>query len=338
MKFRFTPKIFLFFILFLSTAGVVLGWGSWGHQHINRGAVLSLPKNPGAFFFNHIDFLTIEADVPDLRKYTINDKAEFPRHFIDLENYGNLADSLPRTMAELKKKYDEKALQQNGILPWYIQEMMEKLTKAMKDKRKTEILFLAADLGHYLGDAHMPLHTSVNHNGQLTGQQGIHAFFEAQLPELFGRNYRLHTREAKYIPDVEKETWNIILHSFRLADTVLKTESALKQTTGGTEIYVTDSTGNPKKNKFNQPVHAYAYAQKYHEALKGMVERQLRAAVIETADFWYTAWVNADRPDLESLDEASVNKSNTAKYQQERQAWLQGKLTGIHADNEFTEK
>jgi hypothetical protein len=35
--------------------------------------------------------------------------------------------------------------------------MMEKLTIAFK-KSKNEILFLAADLGHYIADAHMPLH------------------------------------------------------------------------------------------------------------------------------------------------------------------------------------
>ena len=74
-------------------------------------------------------------------------------------------DSLPATLTDVKKKYDEKFLQQNGILPWYIEEIMDQLTKAFKEKRKTEILFLAADLGHYIGDAHMPLHTSANHDG-----------------------------------------------------------------------------------------------------------------------------------------------------------------------------
>jgi hypothetical protein len=49
--------------------------------------------------------------------------------------------------------------------------MMEKLTQAFKEKRKSEILFIAADLGHYIADAHMPLHTSDNHDGQLTDQK-----------------------------------------------------------------------------------------------------------------------------------------------------------------------
>jgi ribose 5-phosphate isomerase len=68
------------------------------------------------------------------------------------------------------KKYDDKFLSKNGTLPWHIQDMMEKLTQAFKEKRKSEILFIA-DLGHYIADAHMPLHTSDNHDGQLTDQR-----------------------------------------------------------------------------------------------------------------------------------------------------------------------
>jgi hypothetical protein len=49
---------------------------------------------------------------------------------------------------------------------WHIQDLMAKLTKAFKDKRKNEILFIAGDLGHYIADGHMPLHTSDNHDGQ----------------------------------------------------------------------------------------------------------------------------------------------------------------------------
>ncbi|MCE9539436.1 MAG: S1/P1 Nuclease, partial [Bacteroidetes bacterium] len=129
-------------------SSLLLSWGTFGHEHINRAAVFSLPEPLQRFFYNHIDFITQEASIPDLRKHTINDKAEGPRHFIDLENFGAL-DSLPKTLIEAKSKYDEKFLQQNGILPWYMEDLMVKLTKAFKEKKKTEILFLAADLGHY---------------------------------------------------------------------------------------------------------------------------------------------------------------------------------------------
>ena len=134
-------------LLVIGIAPVLLAWGIFGHEHINRAAVMALPEPVQGFFYNHIDFITEESTVPDLRKYTLHDKAENPRHYIDLENFGGM-DSLPLTMADAKKKYDDKFLQQNGILPWYIQDQMEQLTKAFKEKRKTEILFLAGDIGH----------------------------------------------------------------------------------------------------------------------------------------------------------------------------------------------
>ena len=185
-------KIFVAVIICIVLGSVcrVSGWGVWGHDHINKGAVLALPREMGMFFYNHTDFITEESTVPDIRKHTLADKAEGCRHYIDLERYHfTSAANMPHTMKEATERYGKDTLDKYGILPWYIQDMMAKLTDAFKNKRKTEILLLAADLGHYIGDANMPLHTTINHDGLQTGQSGIHAFWEAQLPELFGKNY-----------------------------------------------------------------------------------------------------------------------------------------------------
>ena len=190
--------IIIFCIAGLSS--FLISWGTFGHEHINRAAVFALPTPLQSFFYNHIDFITQEATVPDLRKHTLSDKSEGPRHFVDLENFGAM-DSLPATLVEAKGKYEDKFLQQNGILPWYMEDLMEKLTKAFKEKKKTEILFIAADLGHYIGDAHMPLHTSSNYDGQLTNQKGIHALWESRLPELYGKGYNFHSNDAKFIEE-----------------------------------------------------------------------------------------------------------------------------------------
>jgi len=151
---------FLSVIILAVSSVFFLSWGTWGHQHINHAAVFALPDSMRHFFYNHIDFITEESVIPDVRKYTINDKAEFARHYIDIESFqAGPADILPQAMKEAAAKYDAKFLDKNGILPWYMVEVMQKLTKAFQDKKKAEILFLAADLGHYLGDASQPLHT-----------------------------------------------------------------------------------------------------------------------------------------------------------------------------------
>jgi hypothetical protein len=327
-------KHFIGGLLLMACIPAFLAWGTFGHEHINRASVMALPEPLQLFFYNHVDFVTQESTVPDLRKYTLHDKAENPRHYIDLENFGGI-DSLPLNMAGAKAKYDEKFLQQNGILPWYVLDLMEQLTKAFKEKRKTEILFLASDLGHYLGDANMPLHTSANHDGQLTDQKGIHAFWEAQLPEMYGKNYNYHTPDARFIPDLQKEMWHILSYSHKLKDTLLLADKQLKEKIGADNMYKKDAAGVLLKNKFGAPVHTDEYAKQYHDLLKGMVEKQLRNAIEATSSFWYTAWVNAGKPDLSDLDPAPLTQRNKKLLEEEKEMWKKGKLFGVESEREF---
>lgn len=319
---------FLYFSLLLSS------WGTFGHEHINRAAVFALPKPLQTFFYNHIDFITQESTVPDLRKYTLNDKAENPRHFIDLENFGSL-DSLPKTLEEAKKKYDDKFLSQNGILIWYLEDLMEKLTKAFKEKKKTEILFLSADLGHYLGDANMPLHTSANYDGQQTNQKGIHALWESRLPEMFGSEYNYFIGDAKYIDDIRKEIYSVIMHSHQLADTLLSVDKELKKKFTEDKIYKVDASGKAIKNKFGQAIFSDDYATQFHKALNGMVEKQMKTSVSTTANFWFTAWINAGKPDLSNLDPSDLTARNSKALKQEIKLWKKGKLFGVESEKEF---
>jgi hypothetical protein len=312
-------------------------WGAWGHNHINKGAVLALPKEMGMFFYNHADFIVQESTVPDIRKYVMNDKAEGPRHYIRLEYYNYTTPaSMPRTLADAQARFSKDSLDANGILPWHILDMMEKLTAAFKNKRKAEILLIAADLGHYIGDAHMPLHTTVNYDGQATNQRGIHYFWEGQLPELFGKGYNLCT-SASYIDNIETAAWGIIDSSHNLVGRLLQTEYNMRKDNPEGKQYAMGPDGKPLKNKYNHPTHAYAYAHVYHELLGNMVETQMRSAIRYTASFWYTAWVNAGKPDLTSLDPEAATESNTAAYKQDAKAWKNGKVRGCGSDKEYPE-
>jgi hypothetical protein len=329
-------KITLIAILLLSSAAMLMAWGVWGHKHISHAAVLALPPEMGSFFYNHIDFITEESVVPDIRKYTLNDKAEFGRHFIDIEGFDSVnMENIPKTMKEAKLIYDEKTFQKYGILPWYMLEMMEKLTAAMKKKRKTDILFLAGDLAHYLGDANMPLHTSLNHNGQLTGQTGIHGFWESQLPELFGDSYNFNVGQATYINDVTAETWAIVKHSHILADTLLLIDKALRASFDPAKMYKKDSVGGNATTQFGDLIFSYDYAKAYHNAMKSMVENQMRHAIKDVANFWYTAWVNAGSPNLSALDNEEVTKSNKKRFKKEMKLLKKGKLFGFDKAKEY---
>src|SRR5690606_37925329 len=109
---------------------------------------------------------------------------ESPRHFIDIEDYEEgHNDSIPIHWSEGKEKVQERRLRASGIVPWQVYFTYQKLVRAFREQDNDAIIRHSADLGHYVSDAHVPLHTTRNYNGQFTGQIGIHAFWESRLPE-----------------------------------------------------------------------------------------------------------------------------------------------------------
>lgn len=330
---NFKLKSTLIVFTTICAAVVLMSWGVVGHERINRAAVMALPKPLQTFFYNHIDFITQESTVPDLRRNVLNDKMEPPRHYFDMENFGDPA-SFPKTMEEAKAKYDEKFLTKNGILPWHIQELMEKLTKAFKDKRKNEILFIAGDLGHYIADGHMPLHTSDNHDGQNTDQKGIHSLWESRLPELFAKDYKFNVPQGVYLENVEKATWDLINDTHSLVEPLLAIDKKLRNATPQNKIFVTDAAGVIVKNKYGGTMYSDEYAKQLHADMDGMVEKQMRKAITVTASFWYTAWVNAGKPDLSGLDTPALTKRNSKLLKKDMKTYLKGDLFGLTSDKE----
>lgn len=318
-------------LITLSALGValfLLSWGVIGHERINRAAVMALPKPLQTFFYNHIDFITQESTVPDLRRNVLNDKMEPPRHYFDMENFGDVV-TFPKTMDEAKLKYDEKFLTKNGILPWHIQDLMVKLTKAFKEKKKNEILFIAGDLGHYIADGHMPLHTSDNHDGQNTNQKGIHSLWESRLPELFAKDYKFNVPQGVYLENVEKATWDMIFDTHSLVEPLLAIDKKLRTATPENKIFVTDASGVIVKNKYGGTMYSDEYAKQLHADMNGMVQQQMRKAITVTASFWYTAWVNAGKPDLSGLDAPALTKRNSKLLKKDMKTYAKGDLFGL---------
>jgi hypothetical protein len=316
------------FVVFLSS------WGMRGHYSINQAAIFALPKPLGLFFYNHLDFVAEGSNVPDLRKYShLKDRNEGPRHFIDIEDFGDIAfDSLK---IKPKKAFADKDLQKWGYLPWFVMETTKSLTTAMKGNRRTEALFIASDLGHYIADAHMPLHTSSNFDGQLTDQKGVHAHWEALLVERYGSGYRFDVEPAQYITNMDSEIWEIIRHAHALADSMLTIDKKLRDEFPADNLYEKDAEGKISKNKFGQQVFSKEYSERYHKALNGMVESQMRKSIRAIANFWYTAWVDAGKPDLLQLDQANLTKRNAKQYRKDLKIWQSGKLPYQYLEKEY---
>jgi hypothetical protein len=291
-------------------------WGFFAHKEINRMAIFTLPPEMSRFYKNNIDFITDHAVDPDKRRYS--DSLEAPRHFLDADHYGLTPfDSLPQKWDNAIKKYPEKELNDHGILPWNIQKAYYALVEAFKRKDSLRILRSSSDLGHYIGDAHVPLHTTANYNGQLTKQTGIHGFWESRLPELFSKKYNFFVGRAKYIGDPLKEAWKIVRNTFSYKDSVLLIEARLSKAFPSSQKYTFAMRNGKVEKQYSEE-----YSKKYHDAMKGMVERQMRSSILEIGSFWYSAWVDAGQPDMNSLNQIAE------MVEDEKYSKNQGKIIG----------
>jgi hypothetical protein len=227
---------------------------------------------------------------PDSRRYI--DPEEAPRHYIDLDRYEN--DTIPETWTKACEKFSEDTLKAHGIVPWHIQRMYYRLVKAFSVKDAAFILRTSAELGHYIADAHVPLHTTSNYNGQKTGQRGIHGFWESRLPELFSDKYDLFTGRASYIESIKDFSWEIVRESNAAKDSVLLFEAALNESYDASGKYVFEPRNNQEIRTYS-----YDYSVAYSKMLDGMVERRMRKAILAVASAWYSAWLEAGEPILD---------------------------------------
>ncbi|MDW8273041.1 MAG: zinc dependent phospholipase C family protein [Chitinophagales bacterium] len=312
---RLSQFLLLVFIILFTGFKSAFAWGFWGHQRINRIAVFLLPPGMIDFYKQHIEYITAHAVDPDKRRYALPDEA--PRHYIDLDHYcAYPCSDFPRTWKEAVAKYSEDTLKAYGIVPWHIQVMMRRLSDAFKAKDKNKILKLSADLGHYVADACVPLHTTENYNGQLTNQVGIHGFWESRIPELFGEDYDYFIGKADYIDRPLDYIWRIILESHSALDTVFRLEKELSASFEEDKKYVFEGRGTTLMR-----VYSKEFSKAYSDAMAGMVERRMRTAIKSVADIWYTCWIDAGQPSLHQLEDLPLTEEEKKQMEEEDRLW-----------------
>ncbi len=302
------------------------GWGFWGHQRINRMAVMLLPEKMIPLYKPNIEYVTKHAVDPDMRRYSNEDEA--PRHYIDLDHYGNMPfDNVPRKWKDAVKKLSEDTLVAYGIVPWHVEKMLYRLTDAFKNKDKRKILQTSAEIGHYVADACVPLHTTENYNGQKTNQYGIHGFWESRVPELMGEDYDYFIGKAEYIDNPNAYVWQLVFESHSMVDSVFAMEKKLTQTFPEDKKYSFESRGaNTIK------VYSKEFSAAYNDSLNNMAERRLRRSILAVSSFWYTAWVNAGQPDLENLKEKQLTDAEKKEQEELFKKYSEGKMKGRSED------
>jgi hypothetical protein len=319
-------NLLLIITLFISLNS--LAWGFYAHQRINYYALFLLPPELIRLYKPHIVFISEHAVDPDKRRYAVAE--EGPRHYIDINHYREYPfKDLPHSWDKAAEKYSADTLTKYGIVPWWIPTTLQRLTKAFRDKDLIRVLKYSAEIGHYVSDAHVPLHANSNHNGQLTGQQGIHGFWESRIPELFAEanaeqdGWDFVMERAEYIADPPAFAWKMVLQSAAAADTVLLLEKQLSARFPADQKFSFEFRNGLITRQYSR-----AYSKAYDELLDGMIERRMRQSIWAVASCWYTAWINAGQPDIRLFVNENLPDSEKKELETLNEAWKNGIIRG----------
>lgn len=305
-------------------------WGFYGHKRINRMACFTLPPEMFGFYKRHIDFISDHAVDPDRRRYAVEGEAQ--RHYIDIDHYAHGGvdpfEVMPRKWSDAVAKYTEDTLQAYGIVPWHVDVMFGRLVNAFQRGDVDRILKYSTELGHYVGDAHVPLHTTENYNGQLTDQYGIHAFWESRIPELSAENYDHLVGRATYVDRPLEVAWEAVQASHAHLDSVFGIEKRLSREFPEDKKYVFEDRGRSGMRTYSRE-----FTLAYEHAMGDMVEQRMNASIITLGNLWYSAWVNAGQPDLTRMEDKEVSDSLKAVLKAEEQLYRENQK-GYGRDHE----
>jgi len=277
---------YLVFIIVTCCCVNVVGWGFFGHKHIVEWSIYSLPTALFDFYKPYKSQLKTYAVLPDVLKNSI--PKEYARHYIDLEHYDNL--SHLRLNIDSCLKID--SCYDRGILPFIIKDEFNKLVTLFNNGQVESILRQSGVLSHYCSDLCVPLHTTVNYNGQLTGQNGIHALWESYLLEKFYPYYDLYGIKAQFEKDIEGRILRELEEAHRLVIPLLnahaKCQIKHKENTFG--FYMRN---NELKKGYSEHFQSC-----FHDEISSQIEGQFIRSIQLTSDLWFSAWILAGKPDL----------------------------------------
>jgi hypothetical protein len=272
-------------ILMLWLPAPTLAWGFDAHKFIADRMIELLPAELQPLFAARRAFIVERAIDPDLWR-TVGWDEEPPNHFLDIDHqaFGPYPFSgLPRDYDVAVQKFGREFIHQQGLLPWRTSEIWGRLRREFESLKRPppagyaldNIALFSAVLAHYVSDGHVPLHAVVNYNGQLTGQDGVHSRWEA---ELFERNRsRLTIAPPPLTPiAVPREAmFDVLLASNRLAPNVLDSDRRAAQ---GREFYDDQ------------------YFDAFATGTLGTLERRLNDSIAGVASFITGAWEAAGKP------------------------------------------
>jgi hypothetical protein len=122
----------------------------------------------------------------------------------------------------------------------------------------------------------MPLHCTVNYNGQLTGNTGIHSRYESSMISTYLGQLDTPAMTATYYSSPLDAAFDLIAASWAGVSPILAADNAARAASGGS---------------YNSTYYASLW-----NSTHVLTQARLDTASVMTASLVYTAWVDAGRP------------------------------------------
>jgi hypothetical protein len=275
-------RFWLLFATIIIVSMFFLGWGAIGHKIINQAGAKDFP-DPSILGPTIVQRLTDSAAVPDTR----SGKPYEPLHFMDMDRLTEFSThSITHDRVTLFQEHGEAYIRNTvGFLPWVIDSVMTALTNQMQNKNWNKAWSTAADLGHYIGDAHQPLHTTMNYNGASkygSGSYGVHSLYESGMIESYQSSILINPSAVHFIPSPLDTAFAIMYQSNSYVDSIYIADLSARNETG----YAGD---------YYVPVPAIYYAALWQKT-GSFTQLQFQRAAVEYGSYLYTAWINAGSP------------------------------------------
>jgi len=256
----------------------LLSWGAKGHQLAAALAIQDLPPEPRAWFAGQEAFVSEYAPEPD--HWRNHDRKEATRHYLNSEVYGG-PDQVPHDANRALFKIGSRDFQKAGQLPWIIQDRYRDLVAAFRSRDAKQVALVTSILSHYVADAQVPLHTTVDYDGTGKDQKGVHSRWETGLLERYVELPDLQVRRVQAEPAPIEAPWNWIRESHVLVGQLLLDDR---------EAARSDFKDGRGKRR------AGAYWEIFRQSQGPVVKAQLQKAGERTAMLVVAAWKQAGSP------------------------------------------
>lgn len=271
-------------VLLLAWPTSASAWGFAGHRLIMRRAIDLLPPELKPFFDRARNEIVLRVIDPDLwRKVGWEDG---PHHFLDFggDEYGPYPfTALPREYKSALAKFGLPILTRYGLLPWREAEEFDNLQRAFAAIKRDspgaagDVVLFTSVASHYIQDAYQPLHATLNNDGQLTRNFGIHARFETNLVERYESTLKLTPAPPKPMTNARDAAFDALTSGYLLVDAIMKADT---EAVAGKDVYDDD------------------YFTKLFAKSRGVLEQRLSEAITATASLIVGAWEQAGKPAL----------------------------------------